>query len=68
MEKISTDAFPLTIHSLQKSKKLYAFLELEILEDHWDLKCSSVVILLFLEVEPPEVQPAAQWCRGHELL
>ena len=43
----------LSLCILQKSKKLYAFLELEILEDHWDLKCSSVVILLFLEVEPP---------------
>lgn len=42
----------LSLCILQKSKKLYAFLELEILEDHWDLKCSSVVILLFLEVEP----------------
>ena len=29
----------LSLCLLQKSKKLYAFLELEILEDHWDLKC-----------------------------
>lgn len=43
----------LFIRIFPKSKRLYVFLEPVILEGHWDLKCSSVVILLFSEVETP---------------